>query len=90
MCWALCDCLNQRACTRVHAQHTCTHVHHPAVTFLVPGQEPGAGDAGGTVGWCVGPAGELVEGAVTDQLCGGTDVAVPWHHLRRAWAPAPC
>lgn len=64
---------------RVHTQHTCicAHAHPPAITFLVPGQEPGAGDAGGAVGQRVGPAGELVKGAVTDQLCGGTGQTVP-------------
>lgn len=78
--WPRRDCWEQhphtRVCAHTHMSHTHTrlsHTHtHTAVTFLVPGQEPGAGDAGGAVGQRVGPAGELVEGAVTDQLCGGT------------------
>lgn len=40
-----------------------------AVTFVVPGQVPGAGDIGRGVGGRVWPAGILVEGSITDQLC---------------------
>lgn len=41
------------------------------VTFVVPGQVPGAGDVGCGIGRGVWPAGILVEGPVTDQLCRG-------------------
>lgn len=48
-----------------------------SVTFVVPGQVPGAGDAGRGVGGRVWPAGILVEGPVTHQLYRGRGGAGP-------------
>lgn len=63
-----------RRCARVHSPAPLSHpTLCPAVTFLVPGQEPGAGDVDGGVRQCVGPAGELVKGSVTNQLCGAAE-----------------
>lgn len=62
--------------------------HIPAVvTFVVPGQVPGAGDVGCGVGRGVRPAGIFVKGSITDQLCRGGDRVAPQQGLA---CTAPC